>query len=217
MGQAGTRARHVHDAEVVEVVLPSEIHLIPRHRPFQAVHGVAELALCEPLGEHGQLHLPAAHGGEGGPQRDEVAGHQPEEVGRFFPRVLEYRKVPCPPGRSPEATLLPLPRSTGHAALSASMRHVYVVITSGRSKKGQICRNELASHCVQNTPLDWYNPCSDRLAFGSCAHLVVSSKSWRGGGGGGVGQRTAETAGTAAAAATPNAPRPWAGRRAPTV
>ena len=42
-------------------------------------------------------------------------------------------KAHLPPSRSPESTRLPLDSSTGYLSLAASMRVVYLDITSGRS------------------------------------------------------------------------------------
>ena len=76
------------DHEAVEVVLPPVGLLVPPHRPLQRVHRVAAAVLVARPHPDLQQHLAPGHGDEPVLDRDEVARHQREQVGRLRERVL---------------------------------------------------------------------------------------------------------------------------------
>ena len=72
-----------------------------------------------------------------------------------------YQMAYRPAAAEPFFSMLPLPSSTGYALASASMRVVYLAITSGLSRKYVIPLKPSASHWVQKLPPLLYRPSSE--------------------------------------------------------
>ena len=110
------------DVENVEIVFAPVSLLVPGHRALERVHCVMRALFAAMLDIDRKRDLLARRGDERIRDMAEIAGDQREQVGRLLVRIAPDGEVAAGPAPSPAVSRLPLDKSTGASARSASSR-----------------------------------------------------------------------------------------------